>query len=90
MEFFSDTTWWGLLSCALVAAVVPAFFQKIRFSVLAATAMLCLAIVTTMYFVTGTASAITGSVLTLFAGLTALTVTLVISGINTMLKKRYR
>lgn len=90
MEFFSDLMWWGLLSCALAAAIAPAFFQKIRFPVLAATALFCLAMVTAMYFVTGTVSAITGSVLTLFAGLTALLVTLIISGINTMLKKRYR
>ncbi|MCG8344648.1 MAG: hypothetical protein MI685_05735 [Chlorobiales bacterium] len=90
MEFFSDPAWWGLLSCALATAIVPAFFQKIRFSVLATAALLCLAIVTAMYFVTGALSAITGSVLTLFAGLTALTFTFVISGINTMLKKRYR
>ena len=46
--------------------------------------------ITTMYFITGMVSAIAGSALTLFAGLTTLLVTLVISGINTMLKKRYR
>jgi hypothetical protein len=90
MEFFLDLTWWGLLSCALAAAIVPAFFQKIRITILTATALFCLAMVTTMYFITGMVSAIAGSALTLFAGLTALLVTLVISGINTMLKKRYR
>ncbi|WP_294346334.1 hypothetical protein [Prosthecochloris sp.] len=90
MDFFLDLTWWGLLSCALAAAIVPAFLQKIRITVLTATALFCLAMITAMYFITGMVSAIAGSALTLFAGLTALLVTLVISGINTMLKKRYR
>lgn len=90
MEFLSDLTWWGLLTLALATAVIPAFFQKIRLFVLAAAAMLCLAIVTVMYFVTGMVSAVTGSLLTLLAGLIALFITLIISGINTMLKKRYR
>lgn len=90
MEFLSDLTWWGLLTSSVVTAVIPSFFRKIRFSVLAATAFFCLAIVTAMYFVTGMVSAIAGALLTLFAGLTALFVTLIISGINRMLKKRYR
>ena len=90
MEFFSDLTWWGMLSCALAAAIIPAFFQKIRLSTLVAPSLFCLGMVTAMYFVTGMVSAITGSVLTLFAGVTALFVTLVVSGINALLKKRYR
>ncbi len=90
MEFLSDLTWWGLLTLALATAITPAFFQKIRFSVLAATTLLCLAIIAAMYFFTGLVSAIAGSLLTLLGGLTALFITLIISGINTMLKKRYR
>ena len=90
MEFFSDLTWWGMLSFALAAAIIPAFFQKIRLSALVASSLFCLGMVTAMYFVTGMVSAITGSVLTLLAGVTALFVTLVVSGINTLLKKRYR
>lgn len=90
MEFFSDPTWWGLVSCALIAAIIPAFFQKIRFSVLVVTALFSLTMIVTMYFLTGMVAAITGSVITLFAGFAFLFLSLVYSGIGNMLKKRYR
>ncbi len=90
MEFLSNWTWWVLVSCALVASVYPAFIQKIRLPVLAVIVLFCLTMVTAMHFVTGMVSAIAGSVIMLFSGFSALLVSLIVSGIGAMLKKRYR
>ena len=90
MEFLSDWVWWGLMSCAFVASVGPAFIQRIRLPVLAAIALFYLTMVSAMYCVTGMVSAIAGTVITLFAGMAALLASLIVSGIGTMLKKRYR
>lgn len=90
MEFLSDPTWWGLLCIVVVAAVAPSFFQKIRLIALAASTILCLTVITGMFFLHGATAAITGLIITIFAGLGALTYTLALTGIHTMMKKRYR
>ena len=90
MEFLSDWVWWGLMSCAFVASVGPAFIQRIRLPVLMVIVLFYLTMITAMYCVTGMVSAIAGTVITLFAGIAALLASLIVSGIGTMLKKRYR
>ena len=90
MDFFSDWTWWGFLACSVAASVSLVFFQKIRLSLLFAIALFCLTLVVGMYARTGVISAVVGLVITLFSGLGALLFSLILSGIQEMLKKRYR
>ncbi len=90
MDFFSDWTWWGFMVCSVAASVSLAFFQKIRLSVLFIIALFCLVMFAGMYVQTGVVSAVTGSVITLFTGLGALLFSMILSGIQEMLKKRYR
>ena len=78
------------MSCAFVASVGPAFIQRIRLPVLMVIVLFYLTMITAMYCVTGMVSAIAGTVITLFAGIAALLASLIVSGIGTMLKKRYR
>ncbi len=90
MVFFSDWIWW-ILSCVLVAtAISTALLHKIGATTLAAAVLFSLALVLTMYAMTGIASAITGAALAFFAGLATFLFSLIRSGIQEMLKKRYR
>ncbi len=90
MDFFSDWTWWGFLASSVAASISLAFFQKIRLSMLFVILFFCLMMVSGMYVQTGAVSALVGLIITLFTGLGALLFSLILSGIQEMLKKRYR
>ncbi len=90
MEFLSDLTWWGLFSIGLMAAITPSFFKQIRLIVLAASAITCLVVMTGVFYLHGTTAAIAGLIVSVIAGLGALFSSLILTGIHTMMKKRYR
>lgn len=90
MDFLADWTWWSMLAASVAAATAPAFFRRIRFSIIAASVLLCLAMIASMYFFNGAAGAMAGTLVTLLAGVLVLAASLIFTGIVDMLKKRYR
>ncbi len=79
-----------MFAASFAAATAPAFFRRIRFSILAASALFCLSMIASMYFFNGANAALAGAVLTFSAGVLSLAASLIFTGIVDMLKKRYR
>jgi len=88
--FFSNITWWIMLTVVMAVATLPSLLKSFRMVPLLLIMTLWLAVIVSLFLTINIWAAFAGGTISLLWGLLIMVLSLIFSGVRQMANKRYR